>query len=317
VHFQLPGRPKLLILSNGVRPLIIHTDVDLAVSWQLRKHTTQRWAFQAATNVAKYVTGSVKLLRPRGTTHWPPEVKFTPKRTIKLARLRHGGNFNPEPLAYERFARMMARDTKTKVDVVGPIAIRDLLASGAKVATLTGTGTLKLSAADSEAMKTFVAGGGTLVVDAAGGSKEFSVSAQDALKTTFGSFSLRSLASGSPPYKLKGYDIDRVRYRPQTRKRLAGRRVGNLKAVLIDGKRPGVIFSREDLTAGLVGYPSYTVDGYLPDSAYQLMRNVVLLAAGPDKPKPTAKPPGPKKPPPKRTTPAKNAKPAPKPAAGK
>ncbi len=41
-----------------------------------------------------------------------------------------------------------------------------------------------------------------------------------------------------------------------------------------------VVFSREDITAGLVGYPSWTVDGYQPETAFTILRNIVLLAAG-------------------------------------
>ena len=81
-------------------------------------------------------------------------------------------------------------------------------------------------------------------------------------------------------YHVKGCEIPRVRYRMRTRRRLADKKTANLEAVLIGGQRPGVIFSREDLTAGLVGYSAYTVDGYAPESAFQILRNIVLHAAG-------------------------------------
>ena len=42
--------------------------------------------------------------------------------------------------------------------------------------------------------------------------------------------------------------------------------------------RVGVYYSREDLTAGLVGYNCHPVDGYQPESAYAIMRNIILLA---------------------------------------
>jgi hypothetical protein len=51
--------------------------------------------------------------------------------------------------------------------------------------------------------------------------------------------------------------------------------------VLLDG-RPAVYFSREDITCALVGYPSYTVYGYEPDTAFALMRNIVFQAWGGD-----------------------------------
>ena len=44
--------------------------------------------------------------------------------------------------------------------------------------------------------------------------------------------------------------------------------------------RLGVVYSREDLTGGLVGYASYACDGYAPQTAYEIMRNVMLIAAG-------------------------------------
>jgi len=49
----------------------------------------------------------------------------------------------------------------------------------------------------------------------------------------------------------------------------------NLQAVLINDK-PAVIFSAEDLTTGLLGTQSFTVDGYEGDTAYALVRNILL-----------------------------------------
>ena len=46
------------------------------------------------------------------------------------------------------------------------------------------------------------------------------------------------------------------------------------------GGRLAVVYSREDLTGGLVGYASYACDGYMPPTAYEILRNVVLLTAG-------------------------------------
>ena len=52
-----------------------------------------------------------------------------------------------------------------------------------------------------------------------------------------------------------------------------------LRGVMV-GDRLGVVYSREDLTGGLVGYASYGCDGYAPQTAYEIMRNVMLMAAG-------------------------------------
>ena len=38
------------------------------------------------------------------------------------------------------------------------------------------------------------------------------------------------------------------------------------------------IFSREDITHGLLGVPHFAVDGYAPESAFAVLRNIVLTA---------------------------------------
>ena len=45
---------------------------------------------------------------------------------------------------------------------------------------------------------------------------------------------------------------------------------------MIKNDRPVIIYSAQDVTGGLVGYPSYAVDGYEPVSAFAILRNVVL-----------------------------------------
>jgi len=42
VYFTLRGKPLLHTISNGVRPLVVHTDVDLPLSWQLQNIATGR-----------------------------------------------------------------------------------------------------------------------------------------------------------------------------------------------------------------------------------------------------------------------------------
>ncbi len=46
------------------------------------------------------------------------------------------------------------------------------------------------------------------------------------------------------------------------------------------GGRIGAILSREDITGGLAGIEAYSVDGYTSKTAYRIMRNAILYAAG-------------------------------------
>ncbi len=283
VHGKVPATTKFSMVSNGGRPLAIHTDTDIAVDWQLNRWLSSRGAFDAAANVAMYVTG--KRLRHRGTHGWPKKPPRAGGPTVKLARLRHGGNYDPEPLAWQRVARRIAPDCKVNLDVAGPIRIGELKGSGAKIATLTGTSALTLSGGEKAALKDFVEKGGLLLVDATGGSRgggaAFSESAEALLRELFGRRSLRTLSTEADLLRLPGRRIERVQYRLKT-KLVLGTTEPRLKAVMVNG-RVGVVFSREDLTVALVGCTPVGCDGYAPESAYKLVRNIILYVAKPPK----------------------------------
>jgi hypothetical protein len=73
--------------------------------------------------------------------------------------------------------------------------------------------------------------------------------------------------------------ITKVDYRRFARRNL----IGSLKAPHIRGievnGRTAIFFSREDLSAGMVGEQVDGIYGYDPASATALMRNLVLYAA--------------------------------------
>jgi len=299
-HFRLEERPAFHMIGNGVRPLAIHVDDDLPREWQLNRFKEEKWAFEAAGNVFMYVTDKGSL-RPRGVVHWPDMPESPPRPVAKLARLQYAGHWNPEPLALERFARMMLARTGKTVEVVNAVEIGWL--SGAwsstsesglgRIACLTGTGALRLSAKEKQELKDFVTKGGVLVVDAAGGAKRFTISAEERIEEIFADAAragpkdaaaqregpaLVRLARTDPIFRIPGMEIQSVEYRRVTRKRLEKKNEPNLCAVVIAG-RPAVLFSREDLTAGLVGCEAYGCDGYRPESAFEILRNIVLCAA--------------------------------------
>jgi hypothetical protein len=228
-----------------------------------------------------YVTDKGTSMRQRGTTLWPHPATTADKRTLKVARIKHSGIFNPEPKAHDRLALLMHNDTATKLELLEYAETTSLAASGAKVALLTGRGQLKMPADQTQAIKSWIDAGGMLVVDAAGGDTAFARSAEELIEGMFGRRSLQMLSSVSPIYRQEGFNIERVLYRRQTAAKLRSedRRVPNLRTVVIN-ERPAVIFSPQDLTAALVGYPSMEADGYDPTSAYPIMRNIMLYAAG-------------------------------------
>ena len=275
IQFQLKGKPKFHMVSNGIRPLAIHVEEDMSLPWQTRMTSTEPWAYEAAANVCLYVTDKGSM-RARGVNHWPEPPAGSPSKKVKVARLKYAGNWDPEPLAYERMGRLLAQEAGIGLEVA-ETEIKDLAGAGAAVAAITGTGALQVSEAEKAALKKFVEGGGLLLIDAAGGSRAFAESAEGVIGEVFGAAAIKRLSADSPAYSAK--EIKDFRYRRQAKARLAGAKGPQLQGVTVGGKL-AVVFSREDLTGGLVGYASFACDGYAPQTAYEILRNVMMTAAG-------------------------------------
>ncbi|MFP4053397.1 MAG: DUF4159 domain-containing protein [Phycisphaerae bacterium] len=282
LQFKLGGNPKLFVMSNGVRPFVIHTDQDLPLQWQMNRTSSRGRAFEAAANIAAYVTDKWQMRR-RGVTHWPDDPKVTPIATIAVDRLKHSGNYDPEPRAYERLRRLFLKETHLQLRIGEPVDPTKVGESGAKIALMTGTGQMKLSSDEKAAIEKFVRGGGTLVVDAAGGNEAFEDSANKQLRELFDD-AFSTIPASSPLYNPKNVEAGNFRWRRRSRIRFGPNAGPRLRAITIDG-RMAVFFSREDITAGLVGYQSFDIDGYAPGtnddpgSAYRVMRNILLHAS--------------------------------------
>lgn len=306
INFKLDSRAKsymnLQMIHNGVRPLVIHSDRDLPKSWQLRLDATDKYAFQGPANIAFYVTDKAvanKTLAARGAVTWPTETKYTPVKEVKLALLSYTnaegkeGNCNPEPLAWERFTRLMGEKHKIKVTVTEPISIAKLAGSGANVAILAGTDRIVATDDEIKALQTFVAGGGLLYMEAIGGAwanrnaSAFAESGEAlATKVALGLPDtvatvkrLRRLTLDSPLYAQKGIEIKDVKLRRFTKDIGLKDSRPMIRGVLNEKSLPVILFSTEDLTAALVGYACYEVHGYTSESAFELMRNIVSTKA--------------------------------------
>ncbi len=287
VYYKVPADSlKFEVVSNGVRPLIVHTDQDMVGHWQSGVSTTSTGAphFRGATNIARYVAGQLYNLRHRGVSHWPKDRGGQTNKTIRIARVKYTGNWNPEPMADRALTLKMKNRAGVKLEIGEGIAITDLPSSGVKLAMMTGTDAVTFSEAEKSALKAFAEGGGTVLIDVAGGNgrlggiKPFARSIQDALKDMFPGRRNKpaQLAFSSPLYNVEGSTIKTVNFRQHTRL-LMTEKYPQLYRVMAGG-RPAILFSKMDLTAGLVGYPSLAVDGYTPDSAFKIVRNVILYA---------------------------------------
>ncbi len=276
VHYKLKEPTGLTAIGNGVRLLAIHSPKELSLAWQLNDEARQEDVFNLAGNIYCYVTDS-GAVPSRGVIRWPAAEEFTPVAKAKVAPLKYQGNFCPEPLAWKRFAILMGNRERVAVDVAEPAAIADVDPAKSPLAAMTGTGTLRLTDEELASLKKYLTGGGTLVVDAAGGNAEFGDSAEKLLSGLLEGGIYDMIPAGHPLYVVGDWKVGKVEYRKALRGANIEPGKPRLRGVTWQG-RLAIIIGKDDLTAGLMGYPLHGLRGYEPESAFELMRNIVLYA---------------------------------------
>ena len=202
-------------------------------------------------------------------------------RYLVVGRLRVGDNWDPEPGAWARLTNLLANDHKVFADARPVDAVPAQLAD-VGLLHWTGTTAVKLTAAQRAALADFAAKGGTILVDAAGGSAAFAESAQAELIAAFGQTG-KEFGAVLPPddsvFRVRGGRIDKVTYRRYYVPRAAGKLDAPRLRGIDQGGRTVVYFSREDLTGGCVGQETDGILGYSPKSATAIVRNIAVLAA--------------------------------------
>ena len=266
---------NVLGLSNGVRELmILLPDGDAGRWWQAGGTSSRIEIWQLATNVHQYAAGR-ESLRLRGQTHVVrADEAIAPTRTIRLARLRYEGNWDPEPAGWKRLAAILRNRDRVKLEVESR-SFADSL-DGFQVAHLTGTDAVQLDSAAVDAIRKFVDSGGTVLVDSAGGSAAFATSIEATLNDLFPGVRLSALPPEHPMLvDDKGKPLE-IEYRPAARK-IVGNLAGAARVQCLSvSDRAAVIYSREDLSAGIVGGTTDGIIGYTPSSAERMIRRLLL-----------------------------------------
>ncbi len=279
LHQRVGMDAAMQMVHNGIRPLVVHfrRDVDRALQ---ANEPNRSSAFKALSNLYLYATG----LTPRRTrmdNNYALQSRSNPRYKLAAARVKHEGDFDPEPNALRQLKSTLANhhDIDLQYQPAGTEA--DKLGN-AKLAFLTTAADGKLSQAQATALRQWVDQGGTLWLDAIGGSSE-AVQAAQAM--------IGQLAPGDQPVPLAldhpmlsgqglpgGYDNRRLQYRPYALRQMGPANTSRIQAIFIDD-RPAILYSEEDITAGLAGLEHWGIFGYTVDSARAIVANSAISAA--------------------------------------
>jgi hypothetical protein len=272
-------RPRLLGVDDGGRTVVFLSKEYVSGDWQRNK--TESDAFKLAMNLLFYAT-DLATLDGRFASILPeaPPAKERDTKAV-VARVRHGTgrDWAVGARCWKAFAPYAKHITGcTLEDKVVELGKDDLAA--VRILHLTGRGPLKLSAKERDALKQFVAGGGTVLADAYAGSPTFAASARKELASLFGGLNPLDAATVLATGRFSGgADLSRkVRFKLPARQRLRAQgqptRGQQLEIATVDG-RPAVVFSAYDLTGAIAGIRDYRAAGYKPDSARRIVGNMV------------------------------------------
>jgi hypothetical protein len=269
------SKPSVLGLSNGVRELmLVIPQADPAKAWQLGSVGGKEDNWQLGANIVLYAVDK-RGLRARGETHLVKrDEKSKPDKTIELSRLEYAGNWNPEPGGWRRMSDVMFnKGVELKVSSVK--SADDV--GKARLVHITGTKALALDPAVQVALKKVIDDGGTIVIDAAGGSSEFATSVEKMIPLILKE-PLKPIPADHALYGAGGAKIDSVKFRDYAQRAVGSAKEPRLQGVEQKG-RMVLIYSREDLSAGLVGQAVDGIIGYDPASATALMTHILQYAA--------------------------------------
>jgi hypothetical protein len=300
-------------MSNGIRELcMLLAEQDPPRAWQGQRYSENPDLFEVAANIAFYASDKGRL-RTRGDVNVVrPDPLLAATRTATLARIEHPGAWDPEPGGWRRMTGLLHNQNLVDLNVEA-LKLGDGKLPGNNFAYLTGMEPIELSDTQLAELRTFIARGGTLIVDAANGEAKFAQSIEAQLVGLVAGASFEAMRADDPIFaethpldppaapifppaitqrdtkadtSAKPMNVEFRRYAKNHVPNTTGLQLKGLKL----GRRWAVILSPFDLSSGLVGQNVDGIIGYSPTTATEIVRRIIVNAG------PKAPPPAPPKP---------------------
>ncbi len=292
----------LLGLDTCCRTAVVYCPENLSCLWELKRpdrgtalpKTVQErvdGAVAIAANVAAYATNrelKEKLDRPQ--LSWESSSGKTPKRgALVIPKLAHSGGADDAVHAVANLMQVLQRDLEIRTEAQRQIlAPDDPKLLDYPIAYIHGRRAFRFTAAEREALRTYLQRGGFLMGDAICGSNEFATSFRREMEAIFPEAKLEAIPADHPLMLnevYRGFDISTVSLRdPQARggagdplKSRIVKTAPVLEGIKVDD-RFVVVFSPYDLSCALEKANSPDCKGYTRDDAAKIAANIVLYA---------------------------------------
>ena len=290
----LAQRPEIFGMHDGMRTFLFYSMDDISCPWQTKAFAGRDYLFKWGINLYTYATDHSPL-RAKLQERLPEEAKDRyaapvaagAKKALKVVRVKHDGpdwmtgrNYGCWNLVKDYVQKKAAINLTVNESGALPAAL-----GNADVAYLVGTGKIALAADQKQALKQYLAKGGFLLAEAAGGAIEFT----KAVATLVAEMGLtlkripqtEPLLTGRFQGSAKGYSlISGVQFKRTLRVARLGQPNAEFMGIY-DGEKLVGVYSPIDILFSATGYDAYECRGYQAQDAKAVAANVLLyLTAG-------------------------------------
>ncbi|MBE3098363.1 MAG: DUF4159 domain-containing protein [Planctomycetes bacterium] len=290
----LKQRPEILGISDGVRTSVFYSPDDISCSWQARGLAAREYVFKWGINLHKYATDGAPLrskLAQRGpekTGRYKDPVRPGPKTTVRIARVRHTGNW--EAGANYGGFKELAAAVKAKAGIA--LQLKDKQAppvteggvppdglKGYDVAYFAGSNDFALTPEEKQSLKAYVEGGGCLWAESVTGATAFDQAFSRMAKEM--AWDLRLLPKEHPLMTGRmdgatGYNLTAgVQFQQLLRVVRLSRAFADLYGIYSGDKMIGV-YSPLDVVYSTLGLEAYQCKGYKAEDAEAVGINLAV-----------------------------------------
>jgi hypothetical protein len=279
-----PGSFDLEGIDYGCKTVVVYSPQDLSCQWEANQVQSQRGllAFRLGGNIIAYATGMEPpqpRLTPTEVIQDDPDGKQIPRGFLKVAQLRHGGDWHPAPNAMRNLMDHLRKAAQLDVALqTKAISANDTDLVDFKFVYMHGRGNFTLSPDAVKNLRTQLEMGGLLFADACCGKQAFDTAFRDLVGRLFPDKKLEPIPLTDDLYSkdLNGSAITTVRCRtavPGEFRELAP----YLEGIKL-GNRWAIIYSKYDIGCALERHQSTDCLGHDHQSALKLGSAVVLYA---------------------------------------
>ena len=277
-------------IDYGCKTVVVYCPQDLSCFWEsnLRETGRGQLAFRMGGNIIAYATGlepPPARLSAVEVVADDPQGKQIRRGILKVAQLRHEGDWQPAPNAMRNLLADLRTQAHMDVDLQTRAIVstdRDLV--NYKFLYMHGKAAFQLSPSGVKNLRDTLETGGTLLADACCGKKAFDASFRELAAQLFPGSKLVPIPASDDLYgkDVNGVPITTVRCRTETSSASGGSGEFREAAPALEGIRVGnhwaVVYSKYDIGCALEKHQSTDCIGYDHASALLLGKAVVLYA---------------------------------------